>query len=187
MEVLTEKTARERRVELVEKIQEGVLFIHPTDTIYGIGCNALDEKAVAKLREARERPTSPLSIWVPSLDWVKENCVVEGKAQEWIDKLPGPYTIIVPMKENVVAKNVAPGLDKVGIRFPNHWFSEIVTLCDLPIVTTSANKAGEKFMTVLDNLDPDIEKAVEFMVYEGEKEGRPSKIIHCDPDRIIER
>jgi L-threonylcarbamoyladenylate synthase len=173
MEVFTQTELNLRQKEIIKKIKDGAIFIHPSDTIYGIGCNALDEKAVKKLREIKERPDTPLSVWVPSMEWVEKNCVESDR----IEKLPGPYTLIVEVKvNNAVAKNVGKG-NTLGIRFPEHWFSEIVQKLGLPIVTTSANKTGQSFMTNLENLDPDIEKQVDFMIYEGEKKARPSKII----------
>ena len=74
MEILTKREVLMRKKELFRKIKEGAIFIYPTDTIYGIGCNAQDENAVLKIREIKNRPDTPLSVWVPSLKWIKENC-----------------------------------------------------------------------------------------------------------------
>ena len=187
MEVLTKTEAELRIKEIVKRIKAGIIFIHPTDTIYGLGCNALDQKAVKKLRELKARPHEPLSIWVPSVNWIKKNCDTK-KAKEWLDKLPGPYTIIIPLKnKTTVAKNVAPGLKAIGVRYPEHWFGKIVQKLRIPIITTSANKAGQPFMTSLGNLDPEIAAGVEFMIDEGEKKARPSKLINLIKDEIKER
>ncbi len=181
MEVFTQTELRLRQDEIIRKIRGGEIFIHPTDTIYGLGCNALDRKAVDKIRQFKERPTSPFSIWVPSLQWIRENCIIEERTEHWLKQLPGPYTLIVRLKNrDFLADNLAPGLEKVGIRLPTHWFGKIVEAAGVPIVTTSANKAGRPFMTCLKDLDPEIEKGVEFMIYEGEKIGRPSKIIDVE-------
>src|SRR3989338_2768471 len=126
----------------------------------------------------KERSTSPFSVWVPSLEWVKQHCQLNSEAQKWLKELPGPYTIIVNVKDkNAVAQKVNPNRDALGIRYPDHWFKEIVEELGIPIITTSANKAGQPFMTSIEDLDPDIEKCVDFIIYEGEKKGRPSKII----------
>ena len=187
MEILTRTELQLRFEEILEKIKQGSLFIHPTDTIYGIGCNALDEKAVETLRIAKHRPDMPLSIWVPSLDWVRDNCEVSEKGESWFKKIPGPYTLLFPIKNKVLAKNVAPGKNLIGIRLPNHWFSKIVEKCGFPIITTSANITGEPFMTRVENLNPEVENKVEFMIYEGEKEARPSKIVNVEKQEIKER
>ena len=188
MEVLTRTELDYRREEIVEKILKGAVFIYPTDTIYGIGCSALKEKSVAKIRAIKEREKTPFSVIIPSIDWVNENCFVAPNAQKWLDRLPGPFTIILPLNNSVaVAKNVNPGKDSIGVRLPNHWFAQVVRELGIPIVTTSANKTGQKFMTSVEDLDPDVEKNVEFMIYEGPKEARPSKIIDVQKEEIKER
>ncbi len=188
MEILTKTELRLRRDEIIQKIKSGAIFIHPTDTIYGVGCNALISSSVGKIRILKERPTTPFSIWVPSLQWIRDNCTLSQEGNEWLKKLPGPYTLILPLKnKNVVASNLAPGLNALGIRYPDHWLSKIVEAVRVPIVTTSANKHGKPFMTSLENLDAEIEQGIDFMIYEGPKEGKPSKIIDLVEGKIKER
>jgi L-threonylcarbamoyladenylate synthase len=188
MEIINQTELKLKFDKIIEKIRDGSLFIHPTDTIYGIGCNSLDREAVSRVRKIKQRETEPFSIWVPSLDWVNKNCNVNEKAKEWLSRLPGPYTIIIPLKnKNSIAKNVAPGLDAVGIRSPEHWFSQVVQAVGVPIITTSANKVGEPFMTSIEDLDSGIKEKIEFIIYEGEKKARPSKIVHLEKDEVNER
>ena len=179
METLTKSEVALRARELIEHIMSGEVFIHPTDTIYGIGCNATDEKAVKKVRRLKERNDAPFSVWAPSKDWIRENCVITGEAQQWLEQLPGPQTLILRLKnKKAVAPNVNPGNGTLGVRMPNHWFHKMVEHLGVPIVTTSANRSGRKFMTSIDDLDTEIRNGVRFCVYEGEKRGRPSKIVH---------
>lgn len=188
METLTRIELRLRHDEMLEKVRQGAVFIHPTDTIYGLGCNALDSKAVEKIRKLKERQDTPFSIWVPTIKWIHENCVVDSTAQEWLAKLPGPYTLLIRLKnKNAIARNVSPKSGILGVRLPQHWFSSIVTELGIPIVTTSANKTGQQFMTSLENLDPEIEKGVEFCIYEGLKAGHPSKIVDLSKGTVKER
>ena len=176
MKILTKEEIDVNKEVILEVIENGVVFIHPTDTIYGIGCNAADQEAVDKVREIKGRPNSPFSIIAPSKDWIKKNCILNKEAEKWLDKLPGPYTLILKSK-NKLAKNIAPGLETIGVRIPDHWFSKVVEELNIPIVTTSANKVGEDFMTSLENLDDGLKAYMEFIIYEGEKHGSPSKII----------
>lgn len=188
MEILTKTELRLRLDEFLEKISNGAVFIYPTDTIYGIGCNALNNRSVAKIRELKRRESAPFSVWVPSKEWVKDNCVLDKFSKEAVDQLPGPLTLVLELKnKKSVADNVAPGIKTLGVRIPDHWFSKVVEKLDVPIVTTSANKTGKPFMTSVENLDPDIRESVEFMVYEGPKEGRPSKIINLVEEEVRER
>ena len=178
MKILTKDEVNVNKEVVLEVIKNGALFIHPTDTIYGIGCNATQEDFVEQVREIKGRPSSPFSVIAPSKEWIKKNCVVNGEAEKWLDKLPGPYTIVLKLKKKgVIASNIAPGLDTLGIRIPDHWFSKIVEELGIPIVTTSANKSGGDFMTSLDDLDDEINPKIEFVIYEDEKHGRPSKIL----------
>lgn len=183
MKILTKDEVNVNKEIILEVIKNGAIFIHPTDTIYGIGCNAAEEKFVDEVREIKGRPESPFSVIAPSKGWIKKNCVVNEKAEKWLKKLPGPCTLILKAKGNV-AKNVAPGLDTLGVRIPNHWFSKIVEELGLPVVTTSANKAGGDFMTSLDDLDDEIKTKIEFIIYEDEKHGRPSKIVDLTGEKV---
>ncbi len=164
---------------ILGQIKEGAVFIHPTDTIYGIGCDATNEAAVEKVRDAKQRKDLPFNVIAPSREWVRANCEVDAEAEEWLAKLPGPYTIILKLKETSnVAKNVNPSGDgTIGIRRPDHWISEMTNDLNKPIVTTSANITGKNFMTSMDNLDDNVKKKMNLIIYEGEKKGRPSTIV----------
>ena len=188
IETLTKAELQSHFVEIAKRIKKGAVFIYPTDTIYGLGCNALDQKAVEKIRNIKERPTNPFSIIVPSKEWITENCIVTKEAKEWLKKIPGPYTLILKLKnKNAIAKNVNQSEETIGVRIPDHWFSNVVQKLGFPIVTTSANRSGKPFMTSLEDLDPKIKEGVDFIVYEGEKKGRPSKIVNLVEGKIKER
>jgi L-threonylcarbamoyladenylate synthase len=178
MEVLTKSELQLRFEDIAQKIVKGTIFIHPSDTIYGLGCNALDEKAVSKLRKIKGNVNTPFSVWAPSLDWVKKNCVVDKKAEEWFKKLPGPYTLILKLKDKkAVAPSVNLGKETIGIRIPQHWFHGAVEELNTPIITTSANPTGKAIMTKLENLDETVQVNADFAVYEGEKDAKPSQIV----------
>ena len=186
MNILTKDEFNLNFDEFKERIEEGALFIHPTDTIYGIGCDATKKEAVKKIRDVKDRHTFPFSVIAPNKEWIMENCRTNGSSKEWIDRLPGPYTLIFKLKKkDCIAPNVNFDLDTLGIRIPNHWFSDAVSKYGKPIVTTSANKAGEEFMTSLDSLHPVIENHMEFIVYEDEKHGKPSVIVDLTKEKPI--
>ncbi|MCF7865905.1 Sua5/YciO/YrdC/YwlC family protein [Candidatus Woesearchaeota archaeon] len=170
------------------KQMETEIFIYPTDTIYGLGCDATNEEAIAKIREIKGSGIQPYSIIAPNKKWVYENCYVGEKEKPFVEKL-GTYieingqehrfTIILKLKnKDAIAKNVSPGKDTIGVRIPNNWFSKIVEEFEKPIITTSANKTGSDFMTNKDNLNIKIKNKIAFIVYEGEKKGKPSTIIN---------
>ncbi|MBW2978312.1 threonylcarbamoyl-AMP synthase [Candidatus Woesearchaeota archaeon] len=184
MQIYTAAEAKLKKAEIQSRIARGQIFIHPTDTIYGLGCSAKLSKAVKKIREIKQRPDTPFSIMVPSVEWIKENCVISKEAEKYLKQLPGPITLILKTKNHPVAKEVAPGKDSVGVRIPDHWFHKIVEDLGVPIITTSVNVTGKIFMTSLENLDNEIRKKVDFAIDEGEKKGRPSKIIHLEGEEV---
>jgi len=183
MKILTKDEINVNKEVILEVMENGAVFIHPTDTIYGIGCNANEEEFVNQVRAIKGRAEAPFSVIAPSKDWIRRNCFVSEEAEKWLEKLPGPYTLILKAKDSV-AKNVAPGMETLGVRIPDHWFSKIVEELGLPVVTTSANRSGGDFMTSLDNLDDEIKPKIEFIIYEDEKHGRPSKIVDLTGEEV---
>lgn len=186
MIIINKDEAMQKRYVLVNEIIKGSVFIHPTDTIYGIGCNALDEFSVAKIRKMKNRTDQPFSVMAPSIEWIRQNCVVPKSAEEWLSKLPGPYTLVFRMKNsNAISKGVNPGLSTLGVRFPSHWFADLVSKANVPFVTTSANITGQNFMTSIEDLEPSIARDADFILYEGEKHGRPSAIVNFLEEKAL--
>jgi len=188
MRILNFDEFNRERSSIIDAIIRGTVFIHPTDTIYGIGCNAELSNAVKKVRQLKGRQTNPFSVIAPSLEWINQNCIITKEAEEWLEKLPGPYTLILKLKNNCVARSVNSGLNTLGIRIPNHWIRNVVAEAEIPIITTSVNRTNEDYMTSLEDLDPAIKGGIDFVIYEGKKEGKPSKIIELtEAVKVIER
>lgn len=186
MRIYNKDETKIKKDVLKKEILEGAVFIHPTDTIYGLGCDATNEESVKKLREIKKRYTMPFSVIAPSKDWIENICGKnEKECERWVNKLPGPYTLIIALKDKYcVAMETNNNLDTLGIRIPDHWFSEFVSELNIPIITTSANLIGEDYMTSLDDLNTEIKKKVDFIIYEGEKKGRPSKLVFLKKEKI---
>jgi len=183
-----EEFEKEKDIIRTSLKEKNVVFIYPTDTIYGIGCNATNKEAVENIRRIKQRDESPFSVIAPTKEWIDENCVINNNAKEWIKRLPGPYTLILKRKTDCVAENVAPNLNTLGVRIPDHWFSDFVNEANMPILTTSVNKSKSDFMTSLEDLDDEIKSKVDFIIYDGEIKGTPSKIIDLtDEIEVTER
>ena len=174
--------SKEDKEKIKQLILEGKVFIYPTDTIYGLGCDATNYDSVERVREIKMRRERPFSVIAPSKEWILRNCKVEGSE---LDILPGPYTLVVELRAKCVAENVNLGLKTLGVRIPDHWFSKLVEELNIPVVTTSANISGEKYMTSIDDIDKRIKNAVDFIVYEGRKEGKPSKVIDLTSGKVL--
>ena len=168
---------------LVKELKQSI-FIYPTDTIYGIGCDATNQELVAKVREIKKNFEQPFSIIIPNKSMIYEFCETTEKTKEYVDKLPGPYTLILKVKKKFVADNVNPGNSTIGIRIPNHWFYNYVKKMKVPIITTSANVTGGDVMTTIEDLDPEIEKKVDFIIYDKELKGSPSTLVHLNKEEV---
>src|SRR3989338_1036011 len=181
MKILTIDEFKHSKNNFGTDIKNGAVFIHQTDTIYGMGCNARLAESVLRLRELKKQRDRPLSVIAPSKEWIKKNCDSPNKIEmrRWIKKLPGPYTIILKLKnKSVICPETNNGNGTLGVRIPDHWISEIAKNLNVPLVTTSANISGKDYMTNLDDLDKPIANQVDFIIYEGEKEGHASTIIN---------
>ncbi|MGM5487838.1 MAG: L-threonylcarbamoyladenylate synthase [Nanobdellota archaeon] len=179
MHVITKDELKHQREHFKRRIISGEIFIHPTDTIYGLGCHAFDETCVNKIREIKNRPEDkPFSIIAPSKEWIREHCHVDEEGEEWLRKLPGPYTLILRLKEPALGGPVNSNGESIGIRIPDHWISQAVSEIGVPIVTTSANLRGQEFMTSIEDLPSELKSKVNFAIYEGEINGSPSTIVN---------
>jgi len=185
MQILNKEEIQGKAHQIREQILSGAVFIHPTDTIYGLGCDATNDEAVGKIRDIKARFKRPFSVIAPSKEWIQENCEITKDAKEWLEKLPGPYTLIMKLKnKGAVSEKTNMGMDTIGVRIPDHWISHVVSAIGIPIITTSANKVDENYMTTLEDLDPSIKSKVDFIIYEGEKHGRPSKLVHLEEKEV---
>jgi L-threonylcarbamoyladenylate synthase len=186
MEILTKDEFFVNFEDIKGNIEDGAVFIHPTDTIYGIGCDATNKEAVKKIRDLKDRHESPFSVIAPDKEWILKNCHINGHGKDWINKLPGPYTLILKLKnKDCVAANVNFNFETLGVRIPEHWIASAVEKHGKPVVTTSANKSGEDFMTSIDDLHESIKDRIDFIVYEEEKHGRPSTIVDLTKDKPV--
>jgi L-threonylcarbamoyladenylate synthase len=129
--------------EAAEILRSGGLVAFPTETVYGLGANALDPAAIQKVFEMKGRPeTSPLIVHVASVEMARE-LVTEWPplaaelAQHW---WPGPLTMVLP-KDNRVPASVTAGLPTVGVRMPNHPVAlALIQAAGVPVAAPSANR-----------------------------------------------
>jgi len=157
---------------------KGKIFVYPTDTIYGIGCDACNSESVLKIREIKKREDKPFSVIVPGKKWIRKNCVVDSLVESWISKLPGAYTLILELKNlKAVSIKVNNGIDSLGIRIPDNWFADVVKKFGRPFVTTSVNISGEKSAESIEEIDKEILIGVDYIIEDGMMEGSASKIV----------
>ena len=136
-------------------IREGKLVAFPTETVYGLGANALDPEAVRRIYEAKGRPSSsPLIVHVAGLPMARR---VAAEWPELAEKLatrfwPGPLTLVLP-KNSAIPDIVTAGLSSVAIRMPSHPVAlRLIELAGVPVAAPSANRFMEVSPTTADHV-----------------------------------
>ena len=145
----------------------GQLVAFPTETVYGLGANALDERAVARIFEAKGRPSdNPLIVHIGHLDQLHELVShIPESAQPLMDRFwPGPLTLVFP-KSSRVPDLVTAGMDTVAVRMPAHeWTKQILLHADKPIAAPSANRSGSPSSTTWQAVQQDLNGRIEGIV-----------------------
>jgi L-threonylcarbamoyladenylate synthase len=173
----------DREIErTIEVLRKGGVILYPTDTVWGIGCDATNEEAVAKVY-ALKRSEDKKSMLVLCRD---ADMVVR-----YVDKAPGiafevmematkPLTLILPGATGL-AKNLIPEAKTLGVRVPDHEFcNKLLRKFGRPIVSTSANISGGPTPKSVRDISKEIIEGVDFMVnprFQGRPTGQPSSII----------
>ena len=152
-------------------LYEGQVVGMPTETVYGLGCNAKDPKAVAKVFEAKGRPSdNPLIVHVASKDTIPTLVEeITPVAKVLIDAfMPGPITVIMK-KAPVIPDCVSAGLDTVGIRFPIHPVAQkLIEASGVPVAAPSANLSGSPSPTRAEHVMKDMMGRIPYVVEGGE-------------------
>ncbi len=130
--------------EAVKIVQRGGAIVYPTDTVYGIGANALDPEAVIKVFNIKNRPRDQaMPVAVSGIEMAEELVFVTVEARRLIERFwPGALTLILKKRPTLPAE-VTGGSDRAGLRAPNHPVPlSIIRMAQLPITSTSANRHG---------------------------------------------
>lgn len=145
--------------EVAQLIKKGELVAFPTETVYGLGANALEPKAVKKIFRAKGRPSdNPLIVHIAKKEQLYEIAFVKPEAIKIIRKFwPGPLTIILKSKK-IIPKEVTGGLDTIAARMPKNKIAlKLIELAGVPIAAPSANISGKpsgtSFKHVLDDFN----------------------------------
>ena len=170
-----------------EMIRNGELVAIPTETVYGLGANGLDEKAVAKIFEAKGRPQdNPLILHICGAEQMELFCHhIPQKAYDLAERFwPGPLTIVLPARE-VVPKRTTGGLSTVAVRCPDNAVTrEIIRLSGVPIAAPSANISGKPSTTTAQHVLHDHDGKIAAVVDGGaSRVGVESTIVDLTEER----
>ncbi len=152
-------------------LKQGGLVAFPTETVYGIGANFLNDEAMKKLRDIKKRhPQKPFTLNIASLDTIKEmQCEVPFLAERLIKNFwPGPLTIILKSKDG-----------KIGFRMPkNNIAKSVILKSGVPVALPSANLSGEKPATSCDEISHALDEKIDLILDGGSTElGRESTVV----------
>ncbi|MBQ2027079.1 MAG: threonylcarbamoyl-AMP synthase [Alistipes sp.] len=176
--------------QALEVLRRGGIILYPTDTVWGIGCDATNAEAVQRIYDLK-RSSDKKSMLVLCKD---ANMVVK-----YVDKAPGiafevmemstsPLTLILPGARGL-AENLIPEEKTLGVRVPDHEFCQkLLYKFGKPIVSTSANISGEKTPKNLGEVAREIIDGVDFVVnprFQGRPTGKPSSIIAFGEDAQV--
>jgi L-threonylcarbamoyladenylate synthase len=182
-------TASKSEIERAARaIRGGELVVYPTETVYGLGADALDPDAVDRVFEAKGRPRSnPLSMAVPDVETATDHVDLGDRERRFIREfLPGPATVVVEAGEGI-PEALTAGRDRVGVRIPDHPVALSLLERAAPITATSANRSGEPSVRRVTELDPSIREAAGVVLDGGETGGTESTVVDVDRGEIHRR
>lgn len=160
--------------EPAKLIRNGGIVVFPTETVYGIGTNGLDEKAIKRLYEVKQRPLNkPISLLVSSINMIEKVAKDITDLEYALIKefFPGPLTIILK-KKDIIPNILTANGDTIGIRMPKNEIAlKLIEYAGVPIATPSANISGKPSGINLTDIMKDFDKKVDYFIDSG-----PSKI-----------
>ena len=174
-----------------ERLRTGEVVALPTETVYGLAANALDEKAVARIFQIKGRPPhNPIIVHVASKEMAR-NCVAHWpEAAEKLSKSfwPGPLTLVLPRAEKIPG-NVTGGGSTVGVRWPSHPFMQaVIRECGFPLAAPSANLSNQISPTNAEHVRSQLTGKVSLIVDGGQSQvGIESTVLDLSvsPPRIL--
>lgn len=166
----TEHIDEEKLQKAARLLRDGELVAFPTETVYGLGANALDETAARKIYQAKGRPSdNPLIAHIASMDGLN---VLVSRVPEAAKKLadkfwPGPLTMVLPKNSNV-PMGTTGGLSTVAVRMPSDPVAcKLIELAGVPIAAPSANTSGRPSPTLAEHVYQDMQGRIAMIVDGG--------------------
>lgn len=155
---------------IIDEIKSGNPVIIPTDTIYGIACDALNKKAVNKIYKIKKRDNNkPLTLNLNKKKDITKYAYITNKLEKEIIKklMPGAITLLLKKKEYVVDL-ISKNSEYIGVRIPNNKIvKEIIKKINSPLVLTSVNISGEMPIIDLDDLNSEISNNIRYAIDVG--------------------
>jgi L-threonylcarbamoyladenylate synthase len=172
-----------------EVILAGGVIVYPTETLYGLGADALQEASVSRVFRIKKRPLSmPIFMAVSSYKMLERVAEITDEERDILGRiLPGPVSVLV-RKKSIVPDSLTAGSPLVGIRFPDHELArEIIDSCG-PITSTSANVTGSPPPASAAEVSADIADAVDLVIDGGRcRYAQPSTLLDISARRVVRK
>ena len=171
----------------IDMLRDGKIIVYPTDTIYGIGCDILNKKAIQTIQKIKNRKKQkPLSIICADLKDISRWAMVSNWQYKILKKhLPGPFTFILKASREAPKVLQDPKRKTIGIRIPNNEICQnIVQELGNPIITTSVNESGKQNYANPDEIKRDWFGKVDLILDAGKIEGEPSTVVSLIDDQV---
>lgn len=153
-----------------ESIKQGKLVLFPTETVYGIGANALDEKAVKNIFIAKGRAQdNPLIVHIANIEMVNKLAKNIGEIEQKLMQTfwPGPFTIVLE-KKPIIPQIITGGLETVAIRMPSNEIArKLIKYSGCPIAAPSANISGKPSGTLVEDIIDELDGKVDYIIDSG--------------------
>ncbi|MFO6496959.1 L-threonylcarbamoyladenylate synthase [Bacillus sp. z60-11] len=168
-------------------LQQNETVAFPTETVYGLGANAKSTEAVAKIYEAKGRPSdNPLIVHIADIQQLEEFAKVDSsQASALMERYwPGPLTLVLPCKQGVLSTRVTAGLDTVAVRMPDHPVAlALIKEAGVPVAAPSANVSGKPSPTKAAHVIHDLNGRIAGIVDGGPTGvGVESTVVSCTGD-----
>lgn len=169
-------------------IREGSLVVYPTETVYGLGADALDADAVRRVFETKGRsPDKPVSLAVPDVARVSEYARPTDREERFMREfLPGPVTVLLAARE-MVPDVLTAGRSRVGVRVPDQPTALALLERVAPLTATSANRSGTQSARRVADLEASFRERVAVVLDDGDRPGTESTVVDVSEGVIHRR
>jgi len=164
---------------IVDYFKRGLAVAYPTDTVYGLGCDARNAEAIKKINKIKgEKGNKPLIALISDFLMLRQYCFINQEPEKYLKAVwPGKVTVILKRRP-ILPDELTGGRNSLAVRLPkNDFLIKIISEAGLPIVSTSLNKKGEKPLSEVKNLEKYFKYLPDLAIDAGTLKGKPSRIV----------
>ncbi len=169
-------------------LRAGDIVVYPTETVYGLGADALDSDAVERVFDVKGRDRSdPVSMAVPSVEAALSYTAPTARERRFMHEfLPGPVTVVLE-RQGSVPDVLTAGRERVGVRVPDHDTALALLEETAPVTATSANLSGRQSARTVTDLDREVRATAAVVLDAGETPGGGSTVVDVTAGEIHRR